>query len=380
MACHLHPEGSFDLADHPVPTGREEDWRFTPLKRLRGPARRPSPLGSGRATVEVDAADGVTVESVDPDDPRRGSAGTSPPTGSRRGPGRRAETVTVVTIAGRGRSSTARASSRSPAPSPRTASAGHAVIVVEPHATAHRRAASHRRRRCVAANVEVVVGDGAQLTSCRSRTGTTTPSTSSRPARPGRPRRDVRTWPSSLRRRRRAGQHPLSRTTVPAARPSCWASTSPTPASTSSTGCSSTTTRRGPQQRRLQGRAAGPGRPRGVDRRRADPQGRRGHRDLREQPQPGAHRRCPRRLRAEPRDRDRRDRGRRPRVAPPAGSTTSSCSTCAAAASPRTRRAAWSCTASSPTSSAGSASRTSRRGCSRPSRPSWPRRPSAPHA
>jgi Fe-S cluster assembly protein SufD len=33
---HLHPEGSFDLADHPVPTGREEIWRFTPLKRLRG--------------------------------------------------------------------------------------------------------------------------------------------------------------------------------------------------------------------------------------------------------------------------------------------------------------------------------------------------------
>ncbi len=30
------PYGTFDIDDHPVPTGREEIWRFTPLKRLRG--------------------------------------------------------------------------------------------------------------------------------------------------------------------------------------------------------------------------------------------------------------------------------------------------------------------------------------------------------
>jgi len=36
IASHLHPVASYDLADHPVPTGREEVWRFTPLKRLRG--------------------------------------------------------------------------------------------------------------------------------------------------------------------------------------------------------------------------------------------------------------------------------------------------------------------------------------------------------
>ena len=36
VASHLHPVASFDLADHPMPTGREEVWRFTPLKRLRG--------------------------------------------------------------------------------------------------------------------------------------------------------------------------------------------------------------------------------------------------------------------------------------------------------------------------------------------------------
>ena len=36
VASHLNPPASYDLAGHPVPTGREEIWRFTPLKRLRG--------------------------------------------------------------------------------------------------------------------------------------------------------------------------------------------------------------------------------------------------------------------------------------------------------------------------------------------------------
>jgi Fe-S cluster assembly protein SufD len=35
VASHLHPKGSFVVEDHVVPTGREEIWRFTPLKRLR---------------------------------------------------------------------------------------------------------------------------------------------------------------------------------------------------------------------------------------------------------------------------------------------------------------------------------------------------------
>jgi len=36
VQSHLHPEPSYDVADHPKPTGLEEIWRFTPLKRLRG--------------------------------------------------------------------------------------------------------------------------------------------------------------------------------------------------------------------------------------------------------------------------------------------------------------------------------------------------------
>jgi Fe-S cluster assembly protein SufD len=35
VESHLHPVPSYDLTDHPVPTGREEVWRFTPLRRMR---------------------------------------------------------------------------------------------------------------------------------------------------------------------------------------------------------------------------------------------------------------------------------------------------------------------------------------------------------
>ena len=51
----LHAVGSRDPADFPVPTGREEEWRFTPLRRLRG-LHSDAVLGSAGVTVTVDAA------------------------------------------------------------------------------------------------------------------------------------------------------------------------------------------------------------------------------------------------------------------------------------------------------------------------------------
>ena len=56
---HLHPIGSADLLHHPVPSGREEIWRFTPLRRLRG--LHESVLLDGEVTVDVTAPDGVLV-------------------------------------------------------------------------------------------------------------------------------------------------------------------------------------------------------------------------------------------------------------------------------------------------------------------------------
>jgi Fe-S cluster assembly protein SufD len=71
VASRLHPPGSFDLADHPVPTGREEAWRFTPLKRLRG-LHDGTFVPGGSARVEIQAPPEVVVDLVGRDDPRLG--------------------------------------------------------------------------------------------------------------------------------------------------------------------------------------------------------------------------------------------------------------------------------------------------------------------
>jgi Fe-S cluster assembly protein SufD len=76
----LHRVASAELAEHPVPTGREEAWRFTPLRRLRGLHEQLA--GGGAVTVEVDAPDVVAVDLVTGPqartDPRRGSSGYLP--------------------------------------------------------------------------------------------------------------------------------------------------------------------------------------------------------------------------------------------------------------------------------------------------------------
>lgn len=79
VSSHLHPEGSFSVEDHPVPTGREEIWRFTPLKRLRGLAADAEFLPSATACT-WHAPEGVRVEGVDGDEARalRGVSGLVP--------------------------------------------------------------------------------------------------------------------------------------------------------------------------------------------------------------------------------------------------------------------------------------------------------------
>ena len=62
LASHLHPVASYDLAAHPRPDGREEVWRFTPLKRLRG--LLDDGAASGSVDVAVEAPEGVTVSTI----------------------------------------------------------------------------------------------------------------------------------------------------------------------------------------------------------------------------------------------------------------------------------------------------------------------------
>ncbi|MER5291124.1 Fe-S cluster assembly protein SufD [Streptomyces pharetrae] len=67
---------SFDVADFPVPHGREEEWRFTPLERLRGLHDGTAVATGDGVKVTVDAPEGVVVETVGRDDARIGRAGT----------------------------------------------------------------------------------------------------------------------------------------------------------------------------------------------------------------------------------------------------------------------------------------------------------------
>jgi Fe-S cluster assembly protein SufD len=161
VASHLHPAGSFRVDDHPVPTGLEEIWRFTPLKRLRS-LHKDAPLNGREYTVEVDAPDEVAVATVPAADPIKGSSGYVPNERiSARAYQAAVNTVTVriskeavlqtaavVTLTGTGAA---------------VASAGHAVIVAEPFSKATV-VLQFRGSATFADNVEIIVGEGAQLT------------------------------------------------------------------------------------------------------------------------------------------------------------------------------------------------------------------------
>ncbi|MGA4848149.1 Fe-S cluster assembly protein SufD [Streptomyces sp. G5(2025)] len=74
VATRMSAPPSYDVADFPVPHGREEEWRFTPLERLRG-LHDGTAVAAGGLRVEVSAPEGVTQETVGRDDARVGKAG-----------------------------------------------------------------------------------------------------------------------------------------------------------------------------------------------------------------------------------------------------------------------------------------------------------------
>ncbi|MFJ8725496.1 Fe-S cluster assembly protein SufD [Streptomyces sp. NPDC093269] len=76
VATRMSAPPSFDVADFPVPNGREEEWRFTPLERLRGLHDGTAVANGGGVKVTVEAPEGVVVETVGRDDARPGRAGT----------------------------------------------------------------------------------------------------------------------------------------------------------------------------------------------------------------------------------------------------------------------------------------------------------------
>ncbi|RNG30596.1 Fe-S cluster assembly protein SufD [Streptomyces botrytidirepellens] len=149
---------SYDVADFPVPHGREEDWRFTPLERLRG-LHDGTAVADGGVKVEVSAPEGVTVETVGRDDARLGKAGKPVDRVAAQAYSsfEKASVVSVpkekvldepVRIAVHGEGGTA---------------FGHQVIEVGAFAEAVV-VIDHTGDATLAANVEYLIGDGAKLT------------------------------------------------------------------------------------------------------------------------------------------------------------------------------------------------------------------------
>jgi Fe-S cluster assembly protein SufD len=75
VATRMSAPPSFDVADFPVPHGREEEWRFTPLERLRGLHDGTAVATGEGVKTAVEAPEGVGVELVGRDDARIGRGG-----------------------------------------------------------------------------------------------------------------------------------------------------------------------------------------------------------------------------------------------------------------------------------------------------------------
>ena len=151
---------SLDPEAFGTPLGREEDWRFTPLRRLRG-LHDGTAVATNRATVTVTAPSGVVVSTVDRDDPRVGIA-VAP-----------ADIVAARAWAGFSRATVIEVPSRSQIEEPTfvlvrgttatDTSFAHVVVDVGRFASATV-VLDHVGTGVHADNLEVRVGEGAQLT------------------------------------------------------------------------------------------------------------------------------------------------------------------------------------------------------------------------
>ncbi|MET7675088.1 Fe-S cluster assembly protein SufD [Streptomyces seoulensis] len=159
VATRMSAPPSYDVADFPVPHGREEEWRFTPLERLRGLHDGTAVATGEGLKVVVEAPEGVTVENVGRDDARLGKAGTPVDRVAAQAYSafEQASVVTVpketvltepIRIAVHGEGGTAY---------------GHQVIELGAFAEALV-VIDHTGDAVLAANVDYVLGDGAKLT------------------------------------------------------------------------------------------------------------------------------------------------------------------------------------------------------------------------
>jgi Fe-S cluster assembly protein SufD len=154
----LHEHRSYDPADFGVPDGREEEWRFTPLRRLRGLHTDSPPVPAAKVAVEVDPAPEVKTHTAErggsmlgrtfiPADrvSARAYASFDEATVITVPAGTDASRPTVVTVTGQGGTGY-----------------GHLLVQAEPFSRAVV-VLDHRGSATYADNVELVVGDSASL-------------------------------------------------------------------------------------------------------------------------------------------------------------------------------------------------------------------------
>ena len=151
---------SFDVNAFEVPGGRDELWRFTPLKRLRG-LHDGSAAASGQAQISVSEQAGVTIETVARGDHRLGEGGIPSDRVAAQAfssferativtidRGTHAESPVEIIVTGPGSGKTAYGHLQI-----RASELAEAVVVID-----------HRGSGTYADNVEFVVGDAARLT------------------------------------------------------------------------------------------------------------------------------------------------------------------------------------------------------------------------
>jgi len=154
----LHEHRSYDPADFAVPGGREEEWRFTPLGRLRGLHTDEPPAPSGTVTVETDPAPEVKIFTAE-----RGGSLPSPTFTP-------ADRVSALAYASFGEATVITVPAEADASRPTVVTVtgdggtgyGHLLVQAEPFSRSVV-VLDHRGSATYAGNVELVLGDGASL-------------------------------------------------------------------------------------------------------------------------------------------------------------------------------------------------------------------------
>ena len=162
---HLHGSGSADLADHPVPSGREENWRFTPLRRLRGlevDAPFQGVIGEDTDTV-IEAPDQVQVRRITGEEAAalKGASGQFPTDRPSARAWAASSTVLLIDVP-------AQIELTEPVvitfvgTSAEKATAGHVIVRVGAHSRAQI-AMVHEGSSTLSDNIEIIAGDGSHL-------------------------------------------------------------------------------------------------------------------------------------------------------------------------------------------------------------------------